>query len=129
MARSGFTGSYTFSTQGTSFPGNSEHRVQFAADLLTGAAADAFYLCKQDFLLPVHGFGILAPEAAERAALQEKGGADTGAVVDCITFDVKNFSFHRTPHKKQSRRKTKRLVVSLRLLYAQKRTDEMVVGY
>lgn len=56
----------------------------------TRPAADAAILAQDDFALRCLAFRVVAPPAAERAAFEEDGSADAGAVVNGIFLDVEN---------------------------------------
>ena len=65
------------------FPVEQRHAVFHAhgargADLFAGSAARAQILKEQKLRGKALGFGIAAPEAAERAAFQKHGGSDAG---------------------------------------------------
>ena len=70
-------------------PVRGEHQGAFRTGLHAGGAADAFYFLIESLLAGRPAFRVVAPYAAEGAALQEKGGPDPGAVVDGVTFKVK----------------------------------------
>jgi hypothetical protein len=57
-------------------------------------AADAAVFVKRQLGLFRFGFGIMAPKAAERAALQKNGRADPGAIVQGKPLYIKNSCRH-----------------------------------
>ena len=69
------------------------------ADVGAGAAAGALVGEEGEFGLAASAFGVMAPDTAEGAPLQEDGGADAGAVMDGEAFDVNQATFHRVVHK------------------------------
>jgi hypothetical protein len=52
------------------------------------AAADTFHRQVLDFGAAAHGFGIVAPEAPQVAALEKDRGSDARSVMDAKTLDV-----------------------------------------
>ena len=70
-------------------PVRGKHQGAFRTGLHAGGAADAFHFLIESLLAGRPTFRVVAPCAAEGAALQEKGGPDPGAVVDGVTFKVK----------------------------------------
>ena len=59
------------------------------ADFLAFSAEDAVLFIKGHLRSGGKGFGVVAPAAAERAALQEKRGPDSGTVVYGKVADVR----------------------------------------
>jgi hypothetical protein len=57
------------------------------------AASNTFLGKERDDLRCIHPFGIVTPDAAQRAAFEENGRADAGPVVDGETLDVENASY------------------------------------
>ena len=58
------------------------------AGLHAGGAADALGTLVQSLRTGRPAFGIVAPDAAERAPFQEEGGPDAGTVVEGVTLEV-----------------------------------------
>jgi hypothetical protein len=61
--------------------------------LASGDAIATFYTCvwiESNFMTAVDGFGIMAPETTQIAALQKNGGADARAIVQGMPFDIKD---------------------------------------
>jgi hypothetical protein len=69
------------------------------ADRGAGSASDALGRLIFDFRGGGQTFRIVAPLAAERAALEEDGRTDTGTVVDGEFLYVENASGHVIPHR------------------------------
>jgi hypothetical protein len=55
-----------------------------------GATAQAARERKLDFLFGVQTFGVVTPEAAQRAAFEEYRGADARPIVDGETLDIED---------------------------------------
>jgi len=59
-------------------------------DLNAVAAANALLRGEDQLGLSGYPLGVVAPNTAERAAFEENSGADSGAVMDGETLDVKD---------------------------------------
>jgi len=59
---------------------------------VTATAADAPLRIKHDLAIRPLAFRVMTPVTAQRAALQENGGADSRPVVYRVFHDVKNNS-------------------------------------
>ena len=80
-----------FTADDARFPGRldsvrGEHQCPLRAGFHAGGAADAFHFLIESLLAGRPAFRVVAPDAAERASFQEKGGADAGSVMNGITF-------------------------------------------
>ena len=64
------------------------------ADGGAGTASDALFRVEFDLPFSFQSFGIVAPETAERTALQKDRRADPRAVVDGKLLNIENAAFH-----------------------------------
>ena len=58
-------------------------------------AVDALVIIEHDLGIGTDALGVLAPEAVERAALQENGRADAWTVVDGEPLDIEDDALFR----------------------------------
>jgi hypothetical protein len=64
-----------------------------------GATGDTFIRIRSKFRVRTDGFGIVAPDASERAALEKYGRPDTRPVMDGKSLDIKNKARYVCSHK------------------------------